>query len=205
MSSEGSVTAWIGQLQAGDETALAKLHERYWPRLVALARQRLKGTPGRAMDEEDVAQEAFWSFSRRVRQGQAFRLASRQDLLALLTHIIACKAVNQIQHEVGVQKRGGGQVQGESALRHLAGGEGRGLETVADAGRTPQEEALLKDYYRQFIDALPAKLRDFAELYLAGFTQREIAEQLHCGLRTVERKIALLLAKCQAMASSVNP
>ena len=35
------------------------------------------------------------------------RLANRQDLWALLTTITACKAVNQIQHEIGVHKRGG--------------------------------------------------------------------------------------------------
>jgi DNA-directed RNA polymerase specialized sigma24 family protein len=122
-------------------------------------------------------------------------------LLALLTTIIACKAVNQIQHEVGVQKRGGGRVQGESALLCLASGAGPGLEAVAGGGRTPQEEAILKDYYRQFVEELPAKLRGFAELYLAGFTQREIAAQLQCGLRTVERKIALLLARWEEMAA----
>jgi FixJ family two-component response regulator len=74
-----------------------------------------------------------------------------------------------------------------------------------ERGRTPQEEAILKDSYCHFVEGLPAKLRDFAELYLAGCTQREIAEQLHCGLRTAERKVALILAKWQEMGlDSVN-
>jgi DNA-directed RNA polymerase specialized sigma24 family protein len=129
MFSSGSVYTWISQLQAGEETALAKLRERYWPRLVGLARQRLKEVPGRYADEEDVAQEAFWSFYRCLKAGRPFRLASRHDLLALLTHIIAWKAVNQIQHERGVQKRGG------SRVVSLSGLEGRGLEL--GAGRLP--------------------------------------------------------------------
>jgi RNA polymerase sigma factor (sigma-70 family) len=204
MSSGGSVTAWIGQLQDGEEAALAKLHRRYWPWLVELARKKMKGARLHAADEEDVAQQAFWNFYRTFKAGSAPRLASRQDFLALLTTITACKAVNQIQHEAGVQKRGGGRLQGESALLGLAELDTGvpGLEGVAAAGRTPAEEAILKETYRHFLEGLPPKLRDFAELYLADCTQREIAEQLQCGLRTVERKIALILAKWHEMAAA---
>src|SRR5438034_2208547 len=203
MTASGSVSAWISQLHAGQETALGKLHERYWPWLVGVARQKMKGARLRAADEEDVAQQAFWSFYRRFRAGGVPRLSSRQDLFALLTTIAACKAVNQIQHEAGVQKRGAGQVQGESAL-HGEDGFG-GIELVAGPGRTPQGEAILRDNYRYFVEDLPEKLRPFAELYLAGCTHREIAEQLGCVERTVERKLALILDRWQEMAvSSVN-
>jgi DNA-directed RNA polymerase specialized sigma24 family protein len=158
----------------------------------------MKGARLRVADEEDVAQEAFWSFYRRFKAGGAPRLATRQDFLALVTTITACKAVNHIQHEVGVQKRGRGQVSGDAGLSSLTTAE-------LDAGRTPEEEAILNDTYRHFVEGLPAKLRNFAELYLAGCTQREIAEQLHCGLRTAERKVALILAKWQEMgAEDVN-
>jgi RNA polymerase sigma factor (sigma-70 family) len=191
MAPVGSVTAWIGQLKDGDEAALARLHARYWPALVALARQRLKGTPGRAADEEDVAQDAFWEFYRGLRAGQVPRLENRGHFLALLTHIIACKAVNQIVYELGTHKRGARMVQGESALDSLA----------ADPAPTPLEEALLNDCYRQYIDGLPDKLRPFAEFHLGGFTNREIAERLDCVERTVERKINLIREKWRQRAA----
>src|SRR5205807_99851 len=108
--------------------------------------------------EEDVAQETFWSFYRRFKAGGAPRLANRQDFLALVTTITACKAINQIQHEIGVRKRGGGQLRDDSALFSLTTVE-------VEGGRTPEEEAILKDSYHHFVEGLPAKLRDFAELY----------------------------------------
>jgi hypothetical protein len=64
MSSEGSVTQWLGQLQAGDPAAVQPLWERYFQRLVGLARLKLRGAPRRAADEEDVALSAFDSFCR---------------------------------------------------------------------------------------------------------------------------------------------
>jgi DNA-directed RNA polymerase specialized sigma24 family protein len=190
----GSVTAWIEQLKAGEETALAKLHSRYEPWLVALARRKLGSVPRRAADEEDVAQAAFWSFYRGLKAGRMPRLDNRDDLLALLTHLTACKAVNQIEHEIGVQKRGEGRVQCGSALEILA----------ADAEPTPLEQALLNDCYQHYLDALPDKLRVFAEPYLAGCTHKEIAAQLDCVERTVERKIALILDKWQKMAATLE-
>jgi RNA polymerase sigma factor (sigma-70 family) len=196
MSSTGSVSAWIGQLQAGQESALAKLHERYWPYLVAIARKRLKGAPASAADEEDVAQEAFWSFYRRLRTGHKLQLESRHDLLALLTHIVACKAVNQIQHECGVQKRGGGRVRDSSPLETLSLGE-----TPDDGGGTPLEQAALKDCYRHYLDGLPESLRKFAELYLAGYTHKEIAQRVGCVERTVDRKLPMILEKWRTLAA----
>jgi len=206
MSSSGSVTAWLGRLRAGEEAALEQLHRRYWPWLVALARRRLQGVPGRAADEEDVAQEAFWCFYRSLQAGRVPRLANRHDLLALLTHLIACRAINQLEHEAA-QKRGGGRAPAGADLDLLLAPGRRWDERaqVADEGRTPLEEAILKDCYAHYLDGLPEKLRDVAELYLAGCTHREIAARLGCVERTVERKIALILGRWQEMAAaSVN-
>ena len=60
----GSVTRWIGALKAGDGAAAQPLWERYFARLVQLARAKLratgKGSP--IEDEEDAALSAFNSF-----------------------------------------------------------------------------------------------------------------------------------------------
>jgi len=59
MPSHGSVTAWIGQLRAGDRAAAQPLWQGYFQRLVALARQKLRHAPRGMADEEDVALSAF--------------------------------------------------------------------------------------------------------------------------------------------------
>ena len=80
MAASGSVTHWIQALRGGDPDAAQKLWERYFPRLVGLARKRLQGARRRVEDEEDVALSAFKSFWRGARQGRFPQLADRNDL-----------------------------------------------------------------------------------------------------------------------------
>jgi RNA polymerase sigma factor (sigma-70 family) len=198
MSAGGSVSEWIQQLKTGEETALEKIHQRYWPILVGLARRKLKGLPGRAADEEDVVQDAFWSFYRSFRAGRVPRLNNRNDLLALLTHIIACKAVNQIKRELN-QKRGGGQI-GAGALLDVLAEKNVDSGLAGTSRHGPLEQALVNDFYQYYVSQLPENLRDFAELYLAGCTHKETAERMGCSLRSVERKIALILERWRQIA-----
>src|SRR5205809_635100 len=70
MSSAASVTHWIRQLRAGDQAAAQQLWERYFHRLVGLARKKLQHARRRAADEEDVVQIAMNSFFRGVQDGR---------------------------------------------------------------------------------------------------------------------------------------
>jgi hypothetical protein len=55
MNTGNSVTQWISALKQGDPSAARGLWEVYFRRLVGLAHARLRGTPRRIADEEDVA------------------------------------------------------------------------------------------------------------------------------------------------------
>jgi hypothetical protein len=61
MSNENSsVTVWMRQLIAGDvDRSVQKLWERYYLRLVGLARAKLGHMPPGVADEEDVALSAL--------------------------------------------------------------------------------------------------------------------------------------------------
>jgi len=203
MTDKGSVTRLIQGFCEGDEAAFASLHARYWPMLVRIARKKLRQVPLRVADEEDVAQQAFWSFYRSVRQGQLPKLNDRHDLLAALTHVTVCKACSQIESLLGTTKRGKGRVRGESALGILAGRSSTspGLQQVAQDLHLPDDEALARDCYDYYLQRLPDSLREVARLHLAGLSNRELAQELNCVERTVERKLNLLRRQWQMLAA----
>ena len=207
MPSEGTITQWITQLKAGEEQALEKLRQRYWPFLMRLAQKKLSGVRPGAIDEEGVAQEAFWSFYRSFKAGQLPQLENRQNLFALLTIIIAHKAADLRKAE-GSAKRGGGKVQGESVLGFLVGfdAEARGIDHVEDSEIAPDEEAVASDLYSKYVNALSEDLREIAVQYLANRSLKEIAESLGCAAYTVQRKLQnFILPKWRKMAAdSVN-
>ncbi len=202
MSSGGSVTHWIAELKAGDEAVLEKLRRRYWPFLVQLAAKHLKGAPRRTADEEDVAQDAFWGFYRSFKSGRLPKLQNRHDLLALLTIITARKAAHQVERDRR-QKRGGGQERGESALDVLASSDSdaRGIQRVASPTLGPDEEVMARDTYEHFVNRLSQGLRPIAEAWLAGSSHREIAKLLNCAVRTVDRKVVIILDECRKLAA----
>src|SRR5262249_36556063 len=75
VASLGSVTNWIGELKAGNSATAQELWERYFARMVELARKKLHASPRRAADEEDVALSAFDSFWRGAAQERFPKLA----------------------------------------------------------------------------------------------------------------------------------
>ena len=86
MSQDGSITRWIGELQAGDPEAAQPLWERYFRHLVDLARRKLTNTHPGVGDEEDDCDlnAAFDSFCRGLKRGRFPKLQDRDNLWKLL-------------------------------------------------------------------------------------------------------------------------
>jgi DNA-directed RNA polymerase specialized sigma24 family protein len=185
MSSAGSVTHWIGQLQAGNPAAAQPLWERYFQRLVHLARKKLQGRSRRATDEEDVALSAFDSFCRAAEKKRFPLLADRDSLWRLLVVLTARKALRVMRDERR-QKRGGGHVLDENALA----GDGAGLDQVIGAEPTSDFAAQVAEECRRLLDQLgDTELRGIAVSRMEGYSIEEIAGRLGCAPRTVERKL----------------
>jgi DNA-directed RNA polymerase specialized sigma24 family protein len=191
MDASRTVTYWLQQLEAGDPAAARPLWERYFARLVQLARDKLRGAPRRAADEEDVALSAFDSFCRGVAQGRFPRLNDRDNLWKLLMTLTARKAIDLVQHERR-QKRGGGRVGGEEELPASPDGE-RGLDQVVGPEPTPDFAALVAEECGRLLDRLGDDgLRELALGKMEGYTNAEIAARLGCAEVTVERRLRLI-------------
>jgi DNA-directed RNA polymerase specialized sigma24 family protein len=194
MLADASVTHWIDRLKAGDPDAAQKLWERYFRRLVGLARKKLRAAPRRAADEEDVALSAFDSFCRGAEKDRFPQLHDRLDLWQLLVLLTARKAVDLAQHERR-QKRGGGAVIDEAALPYPSDSstQGAALEQFPAPEPTPAFAAQVADECRRLLERLDSPdLRQVALLKVEGYSNEEIADRLDCGLRTVERRLRLI-------------
>ncbi len=183
MSAEGSVTRWLGTLQRGDAAAVQELWERYFARLVGLARKKLGGAPRRAADEEDVALSAFDSFCRAAEGGRFPRLLDRDDLWQLLVVITARKSANAAKREAAA-KRGGGRAAADVDLAALIAGE-----------PDPAFAAEAAEQCRHLLGVLDgAELRNVAVWKMEGYTNEEIGAKLGRSVGSVERKLRLIRA-----------
>lgn len=185
------VTQWIQRLGHGDRRAAELLWERYFAKLVELARRKLAGIPRRAADEEDVALSAMHSFCQGMAEHRFEKVIDREDLWKLLVTITARKACAERRRHFA-QKRGGGMVRGESAmlgLDHSSESEA-GIGDVLGSEPTPELALMVAEDCRRLLDRLQDEtLRRVAVLALEGYGNSEIAEKLGCVTRTVERKL----------------
>lgn len=184
MSPEGSVTRWLVQLQAGDPVAAEQLWQRYFQRLVGLARQRLRNAPRRVADEEDVALSAFDSFCRNAEQGRFPQLFDRDSLWRLLVVLTARKAAHQIRDEQRL-KRGGGALQ--------AAEEDSLLEQVLSREPSPAFAAEVAEQCQHLLQLLnDPELEAVARERMEGYSVEEIAGRLGFAARSIKRKLQMI-------------
>ena len=190
MSDDHSITLWIADLKVqDDDQAQQEIWKRYFQRLIGLARFKLGDAPRRAKDEEDVAVSALNCFFTGVGDGKFPELRDRTNLWPLLAKITARKAINQ-RRDALRQKRGGGQVRGESLFINADDASDLGLANVMADDITPAHLATLEEERNRLFDALPDDvLRTVALKKLEGYQNAEIAAELGVTERTIERKL----------------
>lgn len=173
----GSVTHWLLIVKEGDhraevDAAVGALWERYFDRLVQLARQKLRTSPDGGSEEEDVALSAIQSFCTRAADGKFPRLDDRDDLWRILVTIAAAKVARLFRR------------------RYPSGQDNGLLDQVVGKEPSPELAATVAEELRQLLAVLPNdSYRTIATKKLEGYTSEEIAHCLGCCTKNVEYKL----------------
>jgi len=192
MSSPGSITRLLNRLREGEREAAQQLWERYFHRLIGLARKKLAGLPRTAADEEDVALSAFGSFCRAAEVGTFPQLLDRDDLWQVLVLITARKVCDLRQYE-GRDKRDWRKVQQEAEQGTESSWLGSALSGVLSREPDPAFAAEVAEQTAALLAELGnEELRQIALRKMEGYTNEEIAAQLDCALSTVERRLRII-------------
>ena len=206
LNPENSVSQFIDGLKQGDELAAQKIWERFYQRLLVHADRKLKSSPRKAMNEEDVVQRAFADFFIQVRLGRFPKLIDRNDLWQILAMLVDRRAKDQIKSQ-NTQKAGGGRVRTESVfLVNDASACDNGLAQIQDLLPTP-ELAL------QFIELMEGRLaslrndeqRQIALYKMQGYTNMEIADLLQSSERSVERCLQSIRKQWERVGTDDEP
>ncbi|NIL98315.1 MAG: sigma-70 family RNA polymerase sigma factor [Planctomycetales bacterium] len=177
MATDDPITLWIEGLKEDDALAVEELWQRYYRRLVGLARRVLADSPRGGVDEEDVATSAFASFYARARDGKFPRLDDRASLWKLLMTITIRKAIRR----------------GHRERRQPSVCEAEFLREELSREPTPELAVSLRDQLKQLLGRLPdERSRQVALLSLDNFSNDEIARRCDCSTSTVERKRKLI-------------
>jgi DNA-directed RNA polymerase specialized sigma24 family protein len=184
MPSDGSITRWLGKLKAGDPSAAQQLWERFFRRLVGLARLKLRAVPRQDADEEDVALSAFHSFCHDAGNGHFPELLDRASLWRLLAVITARKAAHLVRDQARAKRCPGAALEDAAALEQLLSRE-----------PTPEAAALMADQCRHLLRRLgDQELEAIAVARMDGYSVEEIAARLHFCPRSIKRKLQLIRA-----------
>lgn len=184
MASEGSVSLWLEQLKTGDPDAARKLWDRYFARLTGLARVKLRGLVRGDADEEDVASSAFASFCRGMEGDRFPDLHDRNNLWHLLVVLTVRKSSHQLRRQ-RQQKRGGLPAPSDLTTDDL--------EQLVSREPTPEFAAEVAEETQRLLDRLGDPGLEAVALWkMEGYTNTEIADQLGCAPRSVERKLHLI-------------
>ena len=184
-----------GRDQSGYETAVGLLWEKYFLRMMLLARKKLAGAHNRAKDEEDIAVSAFKSFCAGMQAGK-YEHGQENDLWPLLVTITINKSIDHLRHE-NRAKRGG---------RHERSADA--IEELITAEATPELQLVAHETLEQLFAALDntkdPSLRILATLRLNNEPPAIIAQQLGCTLRTIQRKLKTIQAIWQTLHASAT-
>ena len=173
---------WITAVREGDEEATRDFWVRYAQPLIRLADRNLSQRLRRRVDPEDVVQSTFRTVLRRI-QGGEFRLEGEEDIWRLLTAIALNKSRRQARY-FAAKKRDADR---DLPLEAHEESPSQAVEA------TPEDAVILVDLVDHVIrTTTDEEERRVLLLKLDDCSNFQIAQQMQCSERTVQRIVARL-------------
>lgn len=190
MENLGSVSKLICKLDEPNSQNEFELWNRCIEELIRTSKKKLKGLPRRTVDEEDVAILAFNAFLKGQKEGRFKQLDNREDLWQILTMLAERNAI-KLMRQGFAQKRGEGNVRGESVFANWNSVQQNGLDAAVEI--RPEFADTFVEVVRETLGAATDKISEEVALKrMEGYSNQEIAEQLGVSVATVERKFKFL-------------
>jgi RNA polymerase sigma factor (sigma-70 family) len=167
----------LERYREGDDQAAEELFNRYFARLIALARSRLSPRLARRTDPEDIVLSVYRSFFVEAREGR-YVLSRGGDLWRLLAAITKHKLLRQVRSQTAGRR----SVDVEVPLDQV--------EIGHKAIPSPEDAAELADELEWVLSHLDPFARRVLELRLQGLQHSEIAEDTGRSERSVRRSLA---------------
>ena len=187
---ESSFADLLKHLRAGDNRAVSKLWEHYFKRMLFVARKKLAGAQRKARDEEDIALSAFKSFCLGFQQGRFDRAGDDCDLWPLLVTLTVNKAIDHLRHE-------------NRKKRAHANAPPAAMEDLLSSEFAPDLQLIADESFAKLLAALDetgdSSLRSLALLKLENQPPADIASELGCTIRTLQRKLKTIRAIWQVI------
>ncbi len=183
----------VKKWRKGDEDAATALFQRYVERLTQLVGAKLSKKLNARLDPDDIAQSAFKSMFRRVREGD-FEFGDDRAFWQLLVTI----AVNKVRNKVRFVSAAKRDVSRDTA----SGGDDSYDAYVASClSRAPTSDEVVEfeELLEKLFDHLPHREARTLQLRMDGQTQQEIAEELNVDVRTVRRDLDHLRPRLKEM------
>lgn len=194
-TSDSPVTIWLRQLEAGNSESAGDIYQHFCVRLQNLIRGRIPAQVRATYDDDDVAVSAFHSLFLGVRE-RRYQLADRTDFWRLLIMIAERKISERVRYETRDKRDVRRVVPNSVFLRRPNEQQGDGcggVESLAGRAPTPEFAAEVGETCEALLALLPNDAyRRIALLRLGNHTADEIAAELGCTRRTVQRKLLVI-------------
>lgn len=208
--SERGITLILNRLRGtcGEQRrdAETEVWRRFSEPMRRIARRRMRGNELPVGDEEDVAISVFRVFFRGVGEGRFERLGSGQQAFALLSRLTIDKTIDLIRfHKArrrcpdGAHDSLGGDDQERDGVRaRRAASQRIGTESllaqIADKRQSSADSVVewKEEFDRLVVSLSEQTLQRIVTLKLQGYSNEEIAGDLGCVTRTVERKLEMI-------------